>query len=76
MENEANFSDLPAACLEGLSVPDSYPGEEYIFHVCGYQVPIRHEQLTGALLDISFEERSMPLPFFTRLCYNALKFHK
>ena len=65
VENETNFSDLPAAYLEGLNIPDGYPGEEYVFHVYGYQVPIRNEQLIDALLDIGSEERSILLLYYS-----------
>ena len=69
-ENETNFSDLPTAYLEGLSIPDGYPGEEYVFHVCGYQVVSR--QAKGANLR---HEVYHPESISDSICQGLRKWH-
>lgn len=63
--HETNFSALPDAYLAGISGQESYPGEKYVFRVCGYCVSLQNERLIDALLDICAEERSILLLYYS-----------
>lgn len=58
-EREISFSDLPAPFLERLGAVHGCPGEEYVFNVCGYCVPIQNERLVESLLELSPEGRGI-----------------
>lgn len=58
-EHEINFSDLPSAYLERISMARGCPGEEYVFNVCGYSVPILNEQLAASLLELNPKGRGI-----------------
>lgn len=58
-EHEISFSDLPPAYLERINTAHSIPGEEYVFNVYGYSVPIQNDRLAESLLALSPEGRSI-----------------
>ncbi len=58
-EHEISFSDLPPAYLERINASRSSPGEEYIFTICGYSVPIQNDRLAESLLDLCPEGRGI-----------------
>ena len=65
MEHETNFSALSSACLSELGTLEGCPGEEYIFDVCGYRVPLHNERLIGALLALHAEERNTLILYYS-----------
>lgn len=61
MENETNFSALPATCIDSIGHTEGWARDPFIFNVYGYSIPIRDERLVEALLEFGDAERSILL---------------
>lgn len=61
MEYETNFSALPEACLDNIGRVEGSLESPYIFHVCGYSIPIQDDRLASALLEFGDMERGILL---------------
>lgn len=61
MEYETNFSALPEACLDSIGRVEGSLESPYIFHVCGYSIPIQDDRLASALLEFGDMERGILL---------------
>ena len=63
-EHETLFSELPEGVLEGFSAEDEYEADQYLFHVCGYEVAVRDGRIAQALNSLTERKREVILLFY------------
>ena len=50
---------VPLAKWDKLSTLDSYPSDSYVFSYCGYDLPIRSQQVADAFASLPEQEQSI-----------------
>ena len=60
-KQKVNFSDLTARELNQLYILDDYPSEHYHFEVLGYDISVKDDRVSLALLSLPIDNRNLIL---------------
>ena len=56
---ETSLERLPQTAMDKLCSADSYPSDSYVFSYCGYDLPIRSQQVADAFASLPEQEQSI-----------------
>ena len=56
---EASLERLPQTVMDKLCSADDYPGDSYVFSYCGYDLPIRSQQVADTFAGLPEQEQSI-----------------
>ena len=56
---ETSLERLPQMAMDKLCSADDYPSDSYVFSYCGYDLPIRSQQVADAFAGLPEQEQSI-----------------
>ena len=58
-KHEFSLYDVPWEKMDKLCTADDYPSDSYVFSYCGYDLPIRSQQVADAFASLPEQEQSI-----------------
>ncbi len=58
-KHEFSLYDVPWEKMDKLCTADDYPSDRYVFSYCGYNLPIRSQQVADAFASLPDQEQSI-----------------